>query len=128
MLTKIVIKFVQKLCIPALNNKSLVIRSPLNLFLPDLFYLPELLVNNEGFDFGVKQSGERVDNVLLPAWAHGDPRLFIKIHRQALESDHVRGTLRIPITDLQTRKHQIMDFIIAGSCLVGSPLFKCWSK
>ena len=62
------------------------------LFSPDLFYLPELLVNNEGFDFGNKQNGERVDDVVLPAWARGDPRLFIKIHRQALESDHVRGS------------------------------------
>jgi hypothetical protein len=56
-----------------------------------MFCLPELLVNNEGFDFGIKQNGEKVGNVTLPVWAHGNPRLFIKIHRQALESDYVRG-------------------------------------
>jgi hypothetical protein len=59
--------------------------------IPDMFYLPELLVNSEGFNFGTKQNGEPVGNVVLPAWARGCPRLFVKIHRQALESWHVRG-------------------------------------
>ncbi|EGW00901.1 Lysosomal-trafficking regulator [Cricetulus griseus] len=43
----------------------------------------------QGFDFGVRQNGERVNHVNLPPWARNDPRLFILIHRQALESDHV---------------------------------------
>jgi hypothetical protein len=30
-----------------------------------------------------------LDNVILPAWAKGDPNEFIRIHRQALESDYV---------------------------------------
>lgn len=42
-----------------------------------------------GFDFGVRQNGERVNHVNLPPWARNDPRLFVLIHRQALESDHV---------------------------------------
>lgn len=42
-----------------------------------------------GFDFGVRQNGERVNHVNLPPWARNDPRLFILIHRQALESDYV---------------------------------------
>lgn len=29
----------------------------------------------------------------LPPWARNDPRLFVLIHRQALESDHVSQTL-----------------------------------
>lgn len=29
----------------------------------------------------------------LPPWARNDPRLFILIHRQALESDHVSQTI-----------------------------------
>ncbi|XP_059533375.1 lysosomal-trafficking regulator isoform X5 [Myotis daubentonii] len=56
---------------------------------PEFFYLPEFLVNREGFDFGVRQNGERVNHVNLPPWARNDPRLFVLIHRQALESDHV---------------------------------------
>ncbi|XP_068597852.1 lysosomal-trafficking regulator [Brachionichthys hirsutus] len=61
--------------------------------IPEFFYLPEFLVNREGFDFGVRQNGERVNHVNLPPWARNDPRLFVLIHRQALESDQVSQTL-----------------------------------
>uniref|UniRef100_A0A3Q3VK87 Uncharacterized protein n=1 Tax=Mola mola TaxID=94237 RepID=A0A3Q3VK87_MOLML len=61
--------------------------------IPEFFYLPEFLVNREGFDFGVRQNGERVNHVNLPPWARNDPRLFILVHRQALESDQVSQTL-----------------------------------
>ncbi|XP_038073792.1 lysosomal-trafficking regulator-like isoform X2 [Patiria miniata] len=54
--------------------------------IPEFFFLPEFLVNNEGFNFGVRQSGARVHDVLLPPWANGSARLFTLIHRQALES------------------------------------------
>uniref|UniRef100_A0ABM0M5Y3 Lysosomal-trafficking regulator-like n=1 Tax=Saccoglossus kowalevskii TaxID=10224 RepID=A0ABM0M5Y3_SACKO len=57
--------------------------------IPEFFFLPEFLLNSERFNFGKKQSGEPVDNVVLPPWAKNDPRLFILIHRQALESDYV---------------------------------------
>lgn len=46
-----------------------------------------------GFDFGVRQNGERVNHVNLPPWARNDPRLFVLIHRQALESEQVSQTL-----------------------------------
>jgi len=46
-----------------------------------------------GFDFGLMQNGERVSDVKLPPWCHGDARLFVLIHRQALESDIVRQSL-----------------------------------
>ncbi|XP_040285377.1 lysosomal-trafficking regulator isoform X2 [Bufo bufo] len=61
--------------------------------IPEFFYLPEFLVNREGFDFGMRQNGERVNHVNLPPWARNDPRLFILIHRQALESDYVSQTM-----------------------------------
>ncbi|KAJ1153594.1 hypothetical protein NDU88_006353 [Pleurodeles waltl] len=61
--------------------------------IPEFFYLPEFLVNREGFDFGIRQNGERVNHVNLPPWARNDPRLFILIHRQALESDYVSQTI-----------------------------------
>lgn len=35
-----------------------------------------------GFNFGERQTGEVVDNVLLPPWAKSNPRLFILKHRQ----------------------------------------------
>ncbi|XP_075718563.1 lysosomal-trafficking regulator isoform X2 [Rhinoderma darwinii] len=61
--------------------------------IPEFFYLPEFLVNREGFDFGLRQNGERVNHVNLPPWARNDPRLFILIHRQALESEYVSQTI-----------------------------------
>lgn len=54
--------------------------------IPEFFFLPEFFTNTEGFDFGSRQNGERVNDVLLPPWCRGDPRLFVLIHRQALES------------------------------------------
>ncbi|KAI9243795.1 hypothetical protein BY458DRAFT_448104 [Sporodiniella umbellata] len=62
--------------------------------IPEFFYLPEFLVNVNKFNFGVKQgSGEAIDSVVLPPWAHGDPKIFIQKHREALESDYVSANL-----------------------------------
>lgn len=61
--------------------------------IPEFFYLPEFLLNSEGFNFGVRQNGIRVTDVELPPWAKGDARLFILVHRAALESDIVRKHL-----------------------------------
>ncbi|TTI76904.1 Lysosomal-trafficking regulator [Bagarius yarrelli] len=61
--------------------------------IPEFFYLPEFLVNREGFDFGIRQNSERVNHVNLPPWARNDPRLFVLIHRQALESEQVSQML-----------------------------------
>ncbi|ETN78724.1 hypothetical protein NECAME_10189 [Necator americanus] len=61
--------------------------------IPEFFVLPELLLNKNRFDFGVKQNGVALDNVILPPWAHGDAREFIRLHRQALECDYVSSHL-----------------------------------
>lgn len=49
--------------------------------IPEFYYLPELFINFEQLDFGVKQSGEVVDDVGLPVWAQNNPRLFVLIQR-----------------------------------------------
>jgi len=46
-----------------------------------------------GFNFGVRQNGNKVGDVELPKWCGGDARLFILAHRAALESDIVREVL-----------------------------------
>lgn len=56
---------------------------------PEFFYLPEAFQNQNAFDFGVKQSGVALGDVVLPAWAHGDPIEFVRRHREALECDFV---------------------------------------
>ncbi|XP_040577094.1 uncharacterized protein mv isoform X2 [Lepeophtheirus salmonis] len=61
--------------------------------LPDLFCLPDLFMNKEGLNFGVRQNGVVVNDVEVPLWSHKNPRMFIKIHRQALESNYVRENL-----------------------------------
>ncbi|XP_076817532.1 lysosomal-trafficking regulator-like isoform X1 [Clavelina lepadiformis] len=61
--------------------------------IPEFFFLPEFLCNLEGFDFGLRQCGLRVHHVTLPLWCREDPRLFVLIHRQALESDYVTAHL-----------------------------------
>ncbi|KAJ3272044.1 hypothetical protein HDV01_005996 [Terramyces sp. JEL0728] len=61
--------------------------------IPEFFYLPQFLENLNSFNFGVKQTGDRIDNVILPKWAKNSPRMFIKIHRKALESEYVSNNL-----------------------------------
>ncbi|XP_059046581.1 WD repeat and FYVE domain-containing protein 3 [Achroia grisella] len=61
--------------------------------IPEFFYLPEFLVNLNNFDLGCKQSGVALGDVVLPPWARGDPREFIRLHRAALESDYVSHRL-----------------------------------
>ena len=57
---------------------------------PEFFYLPEFLMNVNKYDFGAKQgSDEVVNDVKLPPWAQGDPYVFVKKHREALESPYV---------------------------------------
>ncbi|KAJ6252193.1 beige/beach-related [Anaeramoeba flamelloides] len=56
---------------------------------PEFFYLPEFLINSNNFDFGKRQNDSKVNDVELPPWANGSPEEFIRIHRQALESEYV---------------------------------------
>ena len=58
--------------------------------IPEFFYLDAFLSNHNSFNFGVKQDdGEVIDSVVLPAWAKGDPKVFIQRHREALECNYV---------------------------------------
>lgn len=62
--------------------------------IPEFFCLPEFLTNINDYDFGRRQStGQKVDHVVLPPWAKGDPKIFIAKHREALESPYVSENL-----------------------------------
>jgi hypothetical protein len=63
--------------------------------IPEFFYLPDFLTNTNNFDFGATQKGKAVHNVTLPKWAKGDPKRFIRINRQALESEYVSKNLHL---------------------------------
>jgi ribosome-associated translation inhibitor RaiA len=60
---------------------------------PEFFYLPDFLKNVNGYQFGVRNTGERIDDVTLPRWAKGDPAIFIAKQREALESPYVSKNL-----------------------------------
>jgi len=61
--------------------------------IPEFFYLPDFFINKNKFNLGMKHDKTYIDNVILPKWAYNDPRLFIFIHRQALESEYVSSNL-----------------------------------
>uniref|UniRef100_A0A8C3Y0S7 Neurobeachin-like protein 2 n=1 Tax=Catharus ustulatus TaxID=91951 RepID=A0A8C3Y0S7_CATUS len=61
--------------------------------IPEFFYFPEFLENQNGFNLGqLQMSKEVVNDVLLPKWAHS-PEDFIYKHRKALESEYVSAHL-----------------------------------
>ncbi|CAH8356562.1 unnamed protein product [Eruca vesicaria subsp. sativa] len=59
---------------------------------PELFYLPEVLTNENLINFGTTQLGDKLDSVKLPPWAK-NPIDFIHKQRMALESEHVSAHL-----------------------------------
>jgi hypothetical protein len=62
--------------------------------IPEFFYLPEFLTNSNGYDFGLRQGNKgAINDVQLPPWAKGDPKIFIAKHREALESPYVSKNL-----------------------------------
>lgn len=48
--------------------------------IPELFYLPELLVNANQYQMGQTEDNVTVSDVILPRWA-SSPEEFIRIHR-----------------------------------------------
>ena len=60
---------------------------------PEFFFLPDFLVNVNGYNFGLRSDSSTIDNVQLPPWAKGDPAIFIAKQREALESPHVSQNL-----------------------------------
>jgi hypothetical protein len=56
--------------------------------IPEFFCLPEMFVNMNGFKLGHVEDGSEVSDVGLPPWA-SNPHEFVRINRQALESEFV---------------------------------------
>ena len=61
--------------------------------IPEFFFLPNFLCNSNRLALGTKQNGDQVNDVVLPPWAKGDARRFIRLHRDALESPFVSANL-----------------------------------
>lgn len=63
--------------------------------IPEFFYLPDFLVNSNQINLGCMEDGTPLGDVELPPWANGDPQEFIRVHREALESDYVSSQLHL---------------------------------
>lgn len=60
--------------------------------IPEMFYLPEMLINVNKEEFGTRQDLNTVNNVELPLWSSSSIDFMIK-HRKALESSYVSSHL-----------------------------------
>eukprot|EP01102_Stenamoeba_stenopodia_P003313 TRINITY_DN1325_c0_g1_i2.p1 TRINITY_DN1325_c0_g1~~TRINITY_DN1325_c0_g1_i2.p1 ORF type:complete len:734 (+),score=167.59 TRINITY_DN1325_c0_g1_i2:1-2202(+) len=78
--------------IPTTWSSCLSSTSDVKELIPEFFYLPEFLVNHNSFNLGVKQNGTAISDVQLPPWA-ATPEDFIRLNREALESDYVSERL-----------------------------------
>uniref|UniRef100_A0A3P8TZ57 Neurobeachin n=1 Tax=Amphiprion percula TaxID=161767 RepID=A0A3P8TZ57_AMPPE len=56
--------------------------------IPEFYYLPEMFVNSNEYELGMREDGVPVCDVELPAWAK-KPEDFVRINRMALESEFV---------------------------------------
>lgn len=59
---------------------------------PEFFYCPEFLKNMNTLNLGQKQNREYLGDAILPPWASSAEE-FIRINREALESDYVSENL-----------------------------------
>jgi Beige/BEACH domain len=60
---------------------------------PEWFTTPEMFRNVNNFDFGQTQDGDAVGDVMLPPWA-ASAEEFVRINREAMESDYVSDHLQ----------------------------------
>ncbi|KAG7248018.1 hypothetical protein CRUP_009759, partial [Coryphaenoides rupestris] len=56
--------------------------------IPEFYYLPEMFVNSNEYELGVRDDGVPVCDVELPVWSK-KPEDFVRINRMALESEFV---------------------------------------
>ncbi|KAM6316797.1 neurobeachin isoform 3-T3 [Aegotheles albertisi] len=56
--------------------------------IPEFYYLPEMFVNSNGYNLGIREDEVVVNDIDLPPWAK-KPEDFVRINRMALESEFV---------------------------------------
>eukprot|EP00761_Pharyngomonas_kirbyi_P000202 gb/GECH01000202.1/.p1 GENE.gb/GECH01000202.1/~~gb/GECH01000202.1/.p1 ORF type:complete len:3078 (+),score=643.06 gb/GECH01000202.1/:1-9234(+) len=78
--------------IPQTWNNVLTDNNDTKELIPEFFYLPEFLRNINDLDLGEKQTGQKLGDITLPPWAES-PEHFIRINREALESEFVSQNL-----------------------------------
>ncbi|KAI3829204.1 hypothetical protein L1987_03321 [Smallanthus sonchifolius] len=81
---------------------------------PEMFYLSEILTNENSVDFGTTQLGDKLDSVRLPPWAE-NPVDFMHKHQMALESEYVSSHLHEWIDLIFGYKQQGKEAISANN-------------
>ncbi|KRX06583.1 WD40-repeat-containing domain [Pseudocohnilembus persalinus] len=61
--------------------------------IPEFYYLPEMYINQENYDFGEQQTGLRVHNVILPEYSQKNPYKFVCDMRQFMESNYTSNNI-----------------------------------
>ena len=61
--------------------------------IPEFYSLPEFLENANAFHLGTRQDGVAVGDVELPPWAKGSTHEFVRVMREALESETVSARI-----------------------------------
>lgn len=77
----------------------------------------EFLTNIQNLDFGRLQQGvgQKLGDVDLPPWCNGSPKEFIRLHRGALESEHVSQHLHLWIDIIFGHKQQGQEALAADN-------------
>ena len=74
--------------VPNCWNNVLTNAADVKELIPEFFYFPYFLRNENGVHFGTLQNGSPLHHVELPSWANS-PEEFVYLHRKALESEYV---------------------------------------
>ncbi|CAE8595330.1 unnamed protein product [Polarella glacialis] len=80
--------------LPESSRSCLTEMSDVRELIPELFVIPECLMNCGNLNLGVRQDGQKVSAVELPSWAT-DAYHFVHEHRLALESPVVSAALHL---------------------------------
>ena len=67
-------------------------------------------------NFGTRQNGDLLGDVILPNWAKGDSSLFLEKMREALESEHVSSNLHHWIDLIFGYKQRGAEAVNADNC------------
>lgn len=63
--------------------------------IPEFYYSSEFLCNTNQLRLGNRQDGTKIGDVDLPQWANGSRHEFLRVMREALESEHVSRHLHL---------------------------------
>lgn len=78
---------------------------------PEHYYMPELFLNKNQVNFGTRQNGQKVNDVILPSWARNDPYKFVMYLREAFESPYVSQSLHLWIDYIFGYKQRDQDAV-----------------